>query len=187
MKERLGRYFDTVMLAMAWIGAVLILFVVFIVSAGAISRFVFHVSITWTTELTEYALLYITFLLAPWVLKEDRHVRVDIVLNVVKNRSPRAAAIMEIVGNVLGVVFFGLLAYYGTLVTIDNFARGVRNPTILTFPKGPLLLVIPVSCACLVIQFARRISYWVAALKTGGGKEHIHAEESPEELIDEGA
>ena len=185
MKTTLGHFFDTVMLVMAWLGAACIMFILFSVSAGAISRFFFHTSMTWTTELTEYALLYTTFLLAPWVLKQDRHVRVDIVLNIVKNKSHRALATMEIIGNSLGFLIFGILGYYGMLVTVDNFVRNVTNPTILEFPKAPLLLVIPLSFLCLIIQFARRIAYWVVAFKTGAGEEHVHAEESPEDLVDE--
>ncbi len=143
MKATLGRFFDGLILAMAWLGAACIAFVLIVVSAGAISRFFFHQSLTWTTELTEYALLYTTFLLAPYVLKQDRHVRVDIILNVVKKRSPRAVAVMEILGNVLGFVIFGIIGYYGVLVTVDNFVRKVQNPTTLQFPKGVLLLGIP--------------------------------------------
>jgi len=185
MMAKLGRFFDGLMLVMAWLGALCIVFVLVVVSSGAISRFVFGQSITWTTELTEYALLYMTFLLAPWVLKQDRHVRVDIVLNMIGKRSPRVVAVLEIVGNVLGLMIFGLIGYYGILVTTDNFARGVTNPTILEFPKGPLLLVIPVSCICLTIQFGRRIAHWITALKTGLVEEHYLAEESAEELVDE--
>ena len=140
---------------------------------------------TWTTELTEYALLYTTFLLAPWVLKEDRRVRVDIVLNMVNKRSPRAAAIIEIIGNALGFVIFGIIGYYGVLVTVDNFVRGVRNPTILHFPRDQLLAVIPLSLHLMVIQFGRRIAHWRAALKSGAEEEHLLAEESVEEFIDE--
>lgn len=187
MKVRLGRFFDGFILAMAWLGAVCITFVLLVVSGGAISRFFFGFSMTWTTELTEYALLYTTFLLAPWVLKGDRHVRVDILLNLVAKRNARAAAVIEIIGNALGFVIFGIVGYYGLLVTVDNFVRGVNNPTILHFPKGPLLMVIPLSCICMVIQFGRRIAHWRTVLKSGSGGEHLLAEDSVEELIDESA
>ena len=187
MKAALGRFFDGLILAMAWLGAVCIAFILLVVSAGAISRFFFHHSLTWTTELTEYALLYTTFLLAPYVLKQDRHVRVDIILNIVRKRNPRTLAAMEIVGNALGFVIFGVIGYYGVLVTVDNFVRKVQNPTILQFPKGVLLLVIPLSCICMVVQFGRRLAYWTKAWRTGKGVEHVLAEESPDELVDETA
>ncbi len=185
MSHKLGRFVDMVMLVMAWLGAIFIMFILFVVSAGAISRYFFHISITWTTELTEYSLLYITFLLAPWVLKQDRHVRVDILLNIIQSKNKRVLAIIEIVGNLLGFVIFGILGYYGMLVTVDNFVRHVTNPTVLAFPKAPLLMVIPLGCILLVVQFARRVSYWINALRKRSGVEHLHAEESPEELIDE--
>lgn len=187
MKAALGRFFDGLILAMAWLGAVCIAFILLVVSAGAISRFFFHHSLTWTTELTEYALLYTTFLLAPYVLKQDRHVRVDIILNIVRKRNPRTLAAMEIVGNALGFVIFGVIGYYGVLVTVDNFVRKVQNPTILQFPKGVLLLVIPLGCICMVVQFGRRLAYWTKAWRTGKGVEHVLAEESPDELVDETA
>jgi len=49
-----------------------------------------------------------------------------------------------------------VLTYYGVKVTWDQFARGMYNPTLMEFPRGPLLLIIPVGTFFLLMEFIRR-------------------------------
>ncbi|GAB4247595.1 MAG: hypothetical protein Kow00122_04900 [Thermoleophilia bacterium] len=165
MLARAGRLFDLVLDIMAWGAGICVAFVLIVVSLGAVTRYAFHYPITWTTELTEYALLYLTFLLGPWVLLNDKHVKVDILTNLLSARHPRAHAAVLLAGDVIGIAVFSLITYYGIIVTADFFSRHVSSTTILSVPKGPLLMVIPLSAACLVIQFARRAAATTRALR----------------------
>jgi hypothetical protein len=48
-----------------------------------------------------------------------------------------------------------IIVWYGTIETWDNFQRGVRIPSILEFPKAPLLAIIPFGSFFLMLQFLR--------------------------------
>jgi TRAP-type C4-dicarboxylate transport system permease small subunit len=49
------------------------------------------------------------------------------------------------------------LVWYGAQVAWDHYQRGVFNPTLLEFPKGLVLAVIPIGSLLLLAQFLRRI------------------------------
>lgn len=131
----------------------IIAFTVLSISWGVFARYVLHSPVAWTLEINEYGLLFVTFLAAPWVLHHDKHVRVDLVLNSLK---PRVRAGVMVWNSAVGVVVSLLIAYYGTLVTIDLIERGVHNSTLLEVPKGPLVAVVPFSCLLLGVEFLRQ-------------------------------
>ena len=111
----------------------------------------------------EYALLYITFTGTAWVLKRDSHVKIDVLYAVLR---PKQINMLEFVSSIIGIFVCAVLTYYGTVVTWDHFQRGVYNPTLMEFPKGPLLMIIPIGTFLLMIQFIRKAFTTLGALKT---------------------
>ena len=104
------------------------------------------------TELTEYSLLWITFIGAPWVLKVDGHVRIDVFLVQLNRKS------QNIVKGLLSVVCSIILIpiiWYGASYTIDCFIKGSYVYSVLELPKGAIMIVIPIGCFLLFIQFVR--------------------------------
>ena len=57
--------------------------------------------VAWSNEVSELLLYAITLLAAPWLLREGRHIRVDIVLRALPKR---AAYACEWIADVLGLV-----------------------------------------------------------------------------------
>lgn len=167
-----GRVFDRILDLCALAAGVIVAFIVISISYGVFARYVLHAPISWTIEINEYALLFVTFLAAPWVLHHEKHVRVDIVLDFLK---PRVKAGLLAWNSVVGIVVSLLIAYYGTLVAIDLIERDVRNATLLEVPKGPLVAIVPFGCLLLGVEFFRRgLSY----LKIARGVGEVTAMES---------
>ena len=65
--------------------------------------------------------------------------------------------IIDVIVQILGIFLCTVLTYYGVQVAWDHFARGVYNPTLLEFPKGPLLAIIPIGTFLILIQFIRKL------------------------------
>lgn len=108
----------------------------------------------WLLEVSEYVLYIGTFLAAPWVLRLGAHVRVDLLPGLL----PRTGArLLNVAGDLCGLVFCLVLARHGWNVTADAFARGDMMFKELVIPEWPLLAVIPLSAALLTIEFARRM------------------------------
>jgi TRAP-type C4-dicarboxylate transport system permease small subunit len=106
-------------------------------------------------EITEYTLFVTTFMAAPWVLRLGSHVRVDLLLT---HMPPPVARLMEIAADAAGLVSAVLLGWHGFRVTLVSFERGHLIVKQLTVPEWMLMIVIPVSCLLLAIEFLRRIA-----------------------------
>lgn len=110
--------------------------------------------IAWTLDVAEYALYFMTFLGAPWALREGAHVRIDLVVSVLPSRT---ALLAEKVANIIGFVASAILIYYGGKVTVASYVAGSMIYKELVFPEWWLLPIIPVSALLICIEFMIRM------------------------------
>ncbi|MFH1102432.1 MAG: TRAP transporter small permease subunit [Pseudomonadota bacterium] len=112
-------------------------------------RYFFNAPLIWATEVTEILLLYITFLGAAQVFREDSHVVIDILL-VISN--VRIRRILGILSNTLVGIVSVVLIYYGFIATYDHFVRNIFNPTILETPIALIIVIIPIGCIPVLLE-----------------------------------
>lgn len=108
----------------------------------------------WLLEVSEYVLFISTFLAAPWVLRENAHVSVDLLLT---GLNPTFRRGLDIIANVLGIGICATLTWYALRVTRDGLERGDMIFKELVLPEWPFLAVVAVTGALLVIEFTRRL------------------------------
>lgn len=150
---RLTVIFDRVINLMSYLACVLLVFVMLAVSFDVSIRYIAGRGQLWLTEISEYILLYITFLVGAWVLKREGHVRIDVVLNLAR---PGIQAVINIITSVLCTITCLALTWYGAEITWDHFQRGVMSVKMLELPLAPIMLIIPVGFFLLFIQFLKR-------------------------------
>jgi len=112
-------------------------------------RYAFNSPLIWGTEVTEILLLYITFLGAAQVFRENAHVVIDIFLVF---GSARRRKILGLISCTLVGIVAALLIYYGFSATYNHYVRGVFNPTIIETPIALIILIIPVGCVPLFLE-----------------------------------
>ena len=151
--KKLNSTIDRFVDGMAWIAGILLLFMIFSICCEVLMRYFFNKPLTWTVEITEYILLYITFLGAPWLLKEEGHVRVDVLLSRLRLHTQM---ILNIITSILGALICFTLFCFGVQSTLDHFIRKVPVIKALEVPKFILLAIIPFGCFFLAIQFLRQ-------------------------------
>jgi TRAP-type C4-dicarboxylate transport system permease small subunit len=116
----------------------------------------------WVIELSEYALLYITFLGAAWVLRSDGHVTVDLFTSLMSSKTRFFCTFASFfVCFMVSLV----LVVYGIRVTWGHFSQGIYNPTILEMPKAAILVVIPLGGITLLIQSVRSVLKSLRSIK----------------------
>lgn len=160
--SKLGRVFDFAIDKMARLGDVILIFLMLSVCADVILRYFFNRPQAWIAEISEYLLLYITFLGAAWVLKNEGHVTVDVLVTLA---SPKTRAVFGVISSVIGAFVFLVVFWFGTQETLDLFKRGVHNPSVLEFPKAPLVAIIPFGSLFFMIQFLRRTFGFLRSLR----------------------
>jgi len=140
--------------ALATAALIIVLFLALSITAGAVSRYAFSRSLAWVIELSTYALLYIAFLAAPWVLHQDGHVKVDFLNYFV---GPRTQARLEVVASVLSAALSAFLAWMGSRAVYQSCLAHEVVANILQTPIYYLTWVIPVGMALLTVGFIHRM------------------------------
>lgn len=149
----LNNLYDVVVRILAYIAGLTAILIMFAISYGVIARKFFASPVPWVIEISSYALLYITFLGSPWILRNDGHVRVDLLYSVLGRRNKN---ILSLAASVLGAVTSFILLAYGLAVTADNWERNIMVMNTLAAPKFVLLGVIPLGSFFLLVEFLRR-------------------------------
>lgn len=161
--------FDWMLKTGASLAAFLLIFMMLSICAELVCRRMGH-PLMWVMEVTEYSLLYITFLGTAWVLEREGHVKMDIVVNALKTK---IQALIGIITSVIGSAMSLYLVLYGIKVTWDYFERDVVECTPLLTPTFIILIIIPLGSILLFIQFLRRAyGYLVLWKASSSGKTH---------------
>ncbi len=150
---RVGAIFDGILNGFAFLSALLLAFIMLSICLEVIMRYFLNRPLVWVIEMSEYALLYITFLGTAWLLRREGHVTVDILL---VRLNPKTRAVLGFFSSIIGIVISLILIWYGSEVAWDHYVRGVFKPTVLQFPTAPVLAIIPIGSIILAMQFIRR-------------------------------
>ena len=101
---------------------------------------------------TEYALLLVPCLGAPWLVREKGHVFVEILLMYLSRDARKAATFLI---GVACVVVCLTMAWYGFEVTANNFRLDDKDVRSFDAPRWALVVCIPVSFLMMAIEFLR--------------------------------
>ena len=144
--------FDRTINFLAFLAGSLLVLLMVIICYEVVMRYLFRVPSGWVVEVCEYMLLYITFFGTAWLLKQDRHVRVDVVLALI---NPRFQKALGLVTSIMGAVSCSFLVIYGAINTWNHLQKGTLVIQTLNTPKWILVAVIPLGSFLLIIQFLR--------------------------------
>ena len=162
---KLHTFFDTVVGGAAFIAGIILGLVTGLVCVDVVMRYFFNKPIQGALESSEYGLLFLTLLAAAWLLKKNKHVRMELLIHKLK---PITQAYINGVTSIICVWICGTITYYGMLVVIDRFETGHRLATTLEPLSYPLMSVIPICFFLLVIQFIlSAYGYFVEAKALG--------------------
>lgn len=180
-KDLPGGILDKLLSFLAALAGLLLLFVTFSISYAILARFVGFASPVWVVQFNEYALLWITFLGTAWLLARDKHVSIDLITRLLP---AFGQAILNLLHNAAGAVLCAVFTWYGTLLTWDQFQRGVTDVQAIDFPKYLVLAVIPLGFFLLTLQFLRKFIAILGGLRNGKTRspraKHTHAALEPD-------
>lgn len=158
----LGRLIDYVNVAMVIISALLLIGLTFIVGADITLRYLFNKPLGWVKEVSEYTLVGLGFLVAAWILKDDGHVKMDLLLSKV---SPRTQTMLNIITSAFSTIIVLIVTWFTLRVIVDFYKTKLVAPTVLEPPKWILLTPIFVGSLLLGMQFIRRTYAFIGKWK----------------------
>lgn len=148
------RIYDHFLAVLAGIVALMLLCAMVIIVVEVTGRYFFNSPLVWGLEVTEYILLYSTFLGMPWlVLRTQGHVRIDVV---VTQLSQRRQAGLEMGVSLVVAVLCAVVAYYALMTAWDQYVRGVLTYGIYPIPKSLVIIPLVVSFTLCTVEFLRQ-------------------------------
>jgi TRAP-type C4-dicarboxylate transport system permease small subunit len=151
---KLSSWYGRVLDALVAIACLLLLGLTFVIGADVLLRNIGAGGIAPANELSEDALYLITLLAAPGLLRQGRHIRVDIVLRLLP---PQAGWAIEWVSDAIGLVCCLYFVWYGAKAALDSFMSGSLSIKTLILPEWWLLAPMPVAFALLALEFVFRM------------------------------
>ena len=150
--------FGKLLEALALVGCAVIFLMTLMICADVLLRNVRLIpgvyGIAWANEVSEAMLYLITMLIAPWLLRQGQHIRVDIVLRAVP---ARLGWVFEWVADSLGLACCLLIAWYGASAAVASFKSGALSIKTLVTPEWWMLAPLPIAFLLLAIEMGFRM------------------------------
>ncbi|WP_299567169.1 TRAP transporter small permease [uncultured Sulfitobacter sp.] len=150
--ELIGKAYRAVLYAMAGIAGLMLVWLMISVIMSVTMRNLGMQPFAWLFTSSEYAILYMTMLGAPWLVREKGHVHIELVTAALPGSARR---IVSRTVAALCVAVCVMLAWKGGELMLTNIARNDLDVRAYYFPKWILTLAFPVSFGLMAIEFSR--------------------------------
>lgn len=107
--------------AMAYLSALLILICSLVLVYEVVTRYILNISNDWVIELSIFMLIAATFLAAAHTQRERGHVGIEILDEVMSKRASRFRLLL---GDILSLLFCGLVAYLSAVYCFEAWDQG---------------------------------------------------------------
>ena len=158
MIDNLSGHYGRFLAGLALLGCLILLAMMMIIVADVTMRNLaipgLPGSLAWSNEISELMLYLITLCVAPWLLRQGQHIRVDVLLQALPRR---LAWNLEWVGDLIGLACCLVMAWYGALATWSSYTSGAVNIKTLVTPEWWSLLPLPVAFVLLAIEMVFRM------------------------------
>lgn len=148
-----GKLFDLLEDVMAATAACLLLAIMLATVVKVVGRALFNHGILGIDQISGTMMVYVTFLGAAWVLRNEGHITIDILTS---NLSDEGRRKLGIFSSIVGAIACFAITYFASVATSLSIQRGVMVAAELEIPRALNLWVIPFGCAVMGIEFIRR-------------------------------
>lgn len=122
---------------------------------AVVSRYVFNSASIHALEFSTYLLSMIAWLSLAWILREDRHVRMDALRD---NLSPLFKRVANFISLSAIVCFALVLSWAGGMSVQTALVRGYRTSSLLAFPLWVVYLLVPIGALLLALMALRLLT-----------------------------
>jgi|SRR5882672_1448501 len=156
--ERFEAAYGKLLEVFALVACVLVLGMTLMICADVLLRNVRVIpgvaGLAWSNEISEAMLYLVTLLTAPWLLRRGQHIRVDVVLRAVPDRT---GWIFEWIVDGLALACCLVIAYSSARAALASFKAGSVSIKTLVTPEWWLLSALPVAFLALSLEMLFRM------------------------------
>jgi C4-dicarboxylate transporter, DctQ subunit len=148
----IGRSYDALLHGMAWLAGLLMVAMMATIFIDVVARNLGYQSSAHFFTFSEYALLAIPCLGAPWLVRERGHVYVEILISWLA--PARRRMLLRAIG-ILCVAVCAILAWYGGAIAVQDFLRAEKDVRSFDMPRWIVVGFIPLSFGMMALEFLR--------------------------------
>ena len=160
----LGRAYRGLLHAEAVAAALILGLLALLVTGDVLARNLGLGTLPWILEVSEYGLPLATFLVAPWLLHRNEHVRLDVLLTSLPRGVARA---LDRFSDAVGLAVSAIFVAYGARAVASSAQQGALVIKSVVFPEWWLYAPVPICFAFLAVEFVRRFLGWGALEGSG--------------------
>jgi TRAP-type C4-dicarboxylate transport system permease small subunit len=156
--EALSQWYGRLLNGLALVACAMLFFMTLMICGDVLLRNVPIVpgvkSIAWSNEVSEATLYLVTMLTAPWLLRQGRHIRVDVILRIVPKR---LGWYCEWASDLFALGCCVVMALYGASAALASWKAGSMSVKTLEMPEWWLLAPLPAAFLLLAIEMLFRM------------------------------
>lgn len=158
MTDRISNAYGRFLAGLSLLGCAILLAMMFIIVADVALRNLaipgLPQGLAWSNEISELMLYLITMCVAPWLLRQGQHIRVDIMLQAIP---PQLAWYLEWIGDLIGFACCVAIAWFGAQAAWSSYVSGAVNIKTLVTPEWWALAPLPFVFVLLAIEMIFRM------------------------------
>ncbi|MCC1491262.1 TRAP transporter small permease [Cognatishimia sp. F0-27] len=148
------RIYDGLILAMALVAALMLVWLMVSIVLSVTMRNLGVQPFAWLFTSSEYALLYMTMLGSPWLVREKGHVHIELVTAALPGPARRVVSRSV---SALCVLVCVILAWKGGELFMTNVERRDFDVRAYFTPKWILTIAFPISFGLMAVEFGRYV------------------------------
>jgi len=146
------RVYDALLYTMAFLAAATLVWLMVSVVTSVAMRNLGLQPFAWLFTSSEYGILYMTMLGAPWLVREKGHVHIELVTAALPPPLRRIVSRAVAAGC---VVVSLVLAWYGLQLFLTNIERNDYDVRAYFYPRWMLTISFPIAFSIMAVEFAR--------------------------------
>jgi len=147
------KLFDRITEGMAVIAAAALAAVALSVVYEVVMRYAFGRPTSWVIDFSEYALIGCLFFATAWVLTQEAHIKIDIVMMM---SPPKVVRVLTLIASVIGSFACAVFCVVSVIAVWEAFRDGEVIWRSIIVPKWLVFAAMPIGSFMLTVAFVRR-------------------------------
>jgi C4-dicarboxylate transporter, DctQ subunit len=152
--KKLYKFIDRIIHLGGIISGIFVVLMTGMIFYEIVSRAIFNSPTIFATELSIYSLIGSCFFGSGYALRTYSHITVDLLTNAVP---VRVKNILEVISNMLGLLFSVIFTYYSVLHVQGTYTIGTTSSSLLRVPMYIPEMLLPIGGGLLCLAFILQI------------------------------
>ena len=162
--KRLTASFTAVVTWCSEISSILIILLMFLVTADVVGRYIFNSPIPGTLEIGESAMVFIVFLAYAHTEATGQHIRIQLIE---RRATPRQLQLLNVVACLAGILIYGVICWQAWGQAMFSLSVDQRLTGWLRLPLYPTKFILVWGSFILVLQFIVGLSSNISKIFKG--------------------